>query len=147
MSAITVRPLHAGDHEDWRRLWTGYLAFYTASVPEAVYQTTWSRLLGDEHYDPRGLVAEHDGRLVGLVHYMFQRHGWRVEDVTYLQDLYTTTDARRLGVGAALVEAVYAAADAAGAPSVYWLTESDNTVARRLYDRVAQATKFIKYQR
>ncbi len=147
MSAIAVRPLAPADEADWRRLWTGYLEFYRTKVSEEVYATLWARLMGDEYYDPRGLGAVVDGRLVGLVHYMFQRHGWRVEEVTYLQDLYTQPSVRRLGVGEALVKGVYAAADAAGCPHVYWLTESNNTVSRRLYDRLARMTDFIQYQR
>jgi GNAT superfamily N-acetyltransferase len=67
--------------------------------------------------------------------------------VTYLQDLYAVPEARGQGVGRALIKAVYAAADAAGAPSVYWMTQEFNTEARRLYDRVGTLTPFVKYQR
>ena len=50
-------------------------------------------------------------------------------------------------MGRALIEAVYGAADERGAPSVYWLTQDFNETARVLYDRVANLTPFIKYQR
>jgi hypothetical protein len=43
--------------------------------------------------------------------------------------------------------AIYAAADTAGTPDVYWLTASDNTTARQLYDRVGRLTPFVKYER
>ncbi|MEL6211838.1 MAG: GNAT family N-acetyltransferase, partial [Pseudomonadota bacterium] len=46
-----------------------------------------------------------------------------------------------------LIEAVYAAADAAGSPSVYWLTQHSNTDARTLYDRIGTLSPFIKYVR
>jgi|TARA_B110000967_G_C18897055_1_gene571507 ribosomal protein S18 acetylase RimI-like enzyme len=52
-----------------------------------------------------------------------------------------------MGVGRALIEGVYAAADANGTPSVYWLTQEENTEARKLYDRIAKVTNFIKYGR
>ena len=84
---------------------------------------------------------------MGLVHFMFHRHCWRVENVCYLQDLFASPDARDLGVGRALIEAVYARADEAGCPVVYWNTAEDNATARRLYDRIAKKTQFIKYQR
>ena len=32
-------------------------------------------------------------------------------------------------------------------PNVYWLTQTSNATARRLYDRVGTATPFIKYRR
>ncbi len=84
---------------------------------------------------------------VGLVHYIFLMHGWKIEDVTYLQDLYTAPNARGKGVGRALIEAVYAAADAESAPTVYWMTQDFNTPARKLYDKGAAITPFIKYSR
>ncbi|ASP21889.1 acetyltransferase (GNAT) family protein [Antarctobacter heliothermus] len=146
-TALTVRPLRAADEPAWRELWTAYLAFYESSVPEPVYVSTFARLLGDDPRDHNALVAESDGQLVGLTHYLFHRHGWKIEEVCYLQDLYATPDSRGSGVGRALIEGVYAAADAHGAPSVYWNTQHFNTTARRLYDRIGTLTPFIKYQR
>lgn len=147
MAETKVRPLEARDQAEWRRLWTGYLDFYETSVPDEIYETYFARLLGDDPQDYHGLVAEQDGKLIGLTHYLFHRHGWRVENVVYLQDLFVDPETRGTGAGRALIEAVYAAADAAGCPSVYWLTQDFNTTARQLYDRIATQTPFIKYQR
>ncbi|UIJ70541.1 GNAT family N-acetyltransferase [Aurantimonas sp. HBX-1] len=148
MSAgVVIRPLAATDEAEWRRLWTAYLDFYEASVPEEVYATSFARMLSDEPNEFRGLIAEVDGRAVGLAHYLFHRHGWRIENVCYLQDLYADPDVRGTGVGRALIEAVYAAADEAGCPSVYWMTQDFNHTARQLYDRIGEKTPFIKYQR
>jgi GNAT superfamily N-acetyltransferase len=142
-----IRPLRPGDEADWRRLWTAYLDFYQTSVPEAVYASTFARLLGDDPRDFHGLIAEVDGRPLGLTHYLFHRHCWKIEDVCYLQDLYVAPEARGTGLGRALIEAVYTAADAAGAPAVYWLTQDFNLEARQLYDRIARVTPFIRYNR
>ncbi|MBV7257689.1 GNAT family N-acetyltransferase [Pacificimonas sp. WHA3] len=145
---IEIRAPEPRDEAAWRQLWTDYLRFYESSVPEEVYRTTWSRLLADgDRYRPRGLLAFSGERLVGLVHFLLHSHAWRVEDVTYLQDLYADPDMRGMGVGRRLIEAVYAEADALDAPNVYWLTESDNHTGRRLYDRIGTLTKFIRYQR
>lgn len=145
---VTIRPVVAGDESEWRRLWTAYLTFYGASVTEEVYRSTFSRITGDDDALPRGLVADAgEGRLVGLTHYMFHPHCWRIEPVCYLQDLYADEAVRGTGIGRALIEAVYAKADAAGAPTVYWMTQEFNETARRLYDRIADVTPFIKYQR
>jgi GNAT superfamily N-acetyltransferase len=143
----SIRPLRAGDKAEWRRMWTGYLEFYKTSVPEEVYASTFARLLGDDPQDFHGLIAEQGGKPVGLTHYLFHRHCWRIENVIYLQDLYVDPAARGTGAGRALIEAVYAAAGAAGCPTVYWLTQDFNAVGRRLYDRIAKVTPFIKYQR
>lgn len=143
----TIRPLRPTDEAAWRVLWTDYLTFYKTSRPEEVYASTFARLLGDDDHDFHCLIAEQDSVPVGLVHYLFHRHCWRIENVCYLQDLFAAPGVRGTGVGRQLIEAVYAAADAAGAPAVYWLTQDDNATGRQLYDRVGQVTNFIKYQR
>ena len=145
--SIDIRPVTAEDNAVWRALWTGYLASYETTVPEDVYATTFDRLLSDDPWMPSGRLAWVDGKAVGLVHYLYHAHCWRVERVCYLQDLYAAPEARGTGVGRALIEAVYAQADADGAPVVYWTTQDHNTTARRLYDRIATLTPFIKYQR
>ena len=92
------------------------------------------------------MALRRDAR-VGLVHAIFHFHGWKAGPIVYLQDLYVAPEARGTGAGRVLIEAVYAMADAAGAPDVYWLTQDFNAEARQLYDRLATVTPFIKYQR
>jgi GNAT superfamily N-acetyltransferase len=147
MTAVIIRPLRVADEADWRRLWTGYLDYYETTVPEVVYATTFARLLGDDPQDFHGLIAEVDGQAVGLAHYLFHRHCWKVENVCYLQDLFVAPAARGRGVGRKLIEPVYAAADANGTPAVYWLTQHFNEAGRRLYDRIGTLTPFIRYTR
>ncbi|WP_119839877.1 GNAT family N-acetyltransferase [Pseudooceanicola algae] len=142
-----VRPLACADRAAWGALWDLYLDFYGTTAPEGLPDLYFERLLGDDPRDYSCLVAETGGRLVGLTHFLFHRHGWKAEEVCYLQDLYTLPDVRGAGIGRALIEGVYGAADAAGAPGVYWLTQAGNAQARQLYDRVAGVTDFIKYQR
>jgi GNAT superfamily N-acetyltransferase len=147
MPKTSIRPLAPGDFPAWRALWIGYLEFYETRLPDPVHQTAFARLIGDDPQDFSGLIAVRDGAPVGLAHYLFHRHGWKIENVCYLQDLFVAPEARGLGLGRALIEAVYAAADAAGAPQVYWLTQDFNTGARQLYDRIGQVTPFIRYVR
>ena len=142
-----TRPLQRDDWEDWKRLWTDYLSFYETKVAAEVYTSTFERLLGTEPWDFNGMIAETDGKVVGLVHFLFHRHAWKIENVCYLQDLYVDPDVRGTGAGRALIEAVYAAADAEEAPSVYWLTQDFNKTARVLYDRIGTLTPFIRYNR
>ncbi|HEU0317849.1 MAG TPA: GNAT family N-acetyltransferase, partial [Solirubrobacteraceae bacterium] len=65
----------------------------------------------------------------------------------YLEDLFVARAARGGGAGRALIEAVYAAADARGADRVYWHTQEFNAPARSLYDTVGRRTSFIVYTR
>lgn len=144
---VDVRPLVPSDEARWRELWTAYLDFYETSVPEEVCQSTFARLLGDDPQDFHCALAVVDGTAHGLVHWLFHRHAWKVENVCYLQDLYATPETRGRGLGRALIEHVYDQADAAGAPAVYWLTQDFNHAARRLYDRIGSRTPFIRYNR
>ncbi|WP_397541721.1 GNAT family N-acetyltransferase [Roseovarius salis] len=144
---VTIRPVTPADRPEWAALWTSYLEFYETSVRDAVYDATFSRLCAPDHPDQNGLLAVSGGKPVGLVHYIYHPHNWRLEKVCYLQDLYVDPSMRGHGVGRKLIEAVYAAADADGCPSVYWLTQDFNAEARKLYDRIGVLTPFIKYAR
>lgn len=149
MSDVVVRFVTADDFHAWKPLWDGYNAFYGRSadtaLPDAFTRIAWSRFL-DPAEPMHALVAERDGRLIGLAHYLFHRSTTNPADSCYLQDLFTTEQARGLGVGRALIEAVYANARAAGAARVYWQTHETNAVAMQLYDKVAQKSGFIVYR-
>lgn len=145
-AGVTIRALAASDRSDWGALWQAYLAFYDTILPETTYDQHFARLAAPQG-DFRALVAERDGRLVGLVHFVFHQHGWKPEGTCYLQDLFAVPKVRGTGVGTALINAVYTAADARGVPSVYWHTQDHNVTARALYDRIAAPTPFIVYRR
>jgi len=144
---VIIRPLVEDDRAQWTALWTDYLTFYKTNLPENIYDSTFARLLGDDPQDFSALVAEQNGVLIGLTHFLFHRHGWKIENVCYLQDLFVAPSVRGTGCGRKLIEAVYDVADQNNAPNVYWLTQDDNAAGRRLYDRVGALTNFIKYQR
>lgn len=148
--ALTIRPVARGDYAQWLPLWDGYNAFYgregaTALDPE-ITRMTWARFF--DAYEPvHAQVAESDGRLLGLVHYLFHRSTTAIAPSCYLQDLFTGRAARGKGTGRALIEAVYEAAKKAGSPRVYWLTQETNATARLLYDRVAENSGFVVYRK
>ncbi|HWA61276.1 MAG TPA: GNAT family N-acetyltransferase [Caulobacteraceae bacterium] len=147
---VIVRPALRTDHAAWLPLWDGYNAFYgragETALDPAITAMTWSRFF--DAYEPvHALVAERDGALVGLVHYLFHRSTTMLEPTCYLQDLFTWAQARGAGVGRALIEGVYAAAREAGVPRVYWQTHETNAQAMILYDQVAEKSGFVVYRR
>jgi GNAT superfamily N-acetyltransferase len=144
----TIRGILRSDYDGWLPLWDGYNAFYGRSGPTALAQqitrVTWGRFF-DPSETVRAIVAEEDGRLIGLAHYLFHRSTTRLKDICYLQDLFTAAHARGRGVGRRLIEAVYEAARDAGSSRVYWQTQSTNEAGRALYDKVARHLGFIVY--
>lgn len=143
---ILIRPVGTAEREPWETLWSGYLDFYGATIPPFVRDTTWARL-----HDPavplHALVAEDEGRLVGLAHYVFHASAWTLGPYCYLQDLFTAPEIRGHGIGRALIEAVAVEARSAGADRLHWLTMEDNGQARALYDTLADRPGFIQYRR
>jgi GNAT superfamily N-acetyltransferase len=143
---LDIRPLAAPDRAAWEPLWNGYLAFYGTTLAPGTSDITWARLL-DPAEPMFALGAFASGRLAGIVHCILHRSTWSVGGYCYLQDLFVAEEARGLGLGRALIEAVYEQARAAGASRVYWLTHETNETARRLYDRVADNAGFIQYRK
>ena len=146
---LTVRSIAEGDYAAWLPLWDGYNAFYGREGPTAldpkITEITWGRFF-DAAEPVHALVAERDGAIVGIVHYLFHRTTIMITPTCYLNDLFTSAEARGAGVGKALIEAIYARARAAGSTRVYWSTHETNATARRLYDHVAQKSGFIIYR-
>ena len=145
--SVFIRPIAAEDRAAWGALWRGYLDYYETELPDAVYDSSFARMLSGDAGEFQGRLALWNGRPVGLVHFLFHRSGWKIENVCYLQDLFTLPEMRGKGIARALIERVYAEADAADAPAVYWMTQNFNTTARRLYDKIATQTPFIEYER
>ncbi len=144
---LIIRPLELKDNEEWRRLWTAYLDFYETSVSEEVYEVSFNRLLSTDAGEYNCLIAELEGKPVGLAHYLYHRFMWSVEDTCYLMDLFADQQVRGKGVGRALIETVFQIAKQDGVPTTYWTTQEFNYPGRVLYDKVSKRTPFIVYEK
>ncbi|WP_082549172.1 GNAT family N-acetyltransferase [Rhizobacter sp. Root404] len=147
---VVVREVQLGDFERWKPLWDGYNAFYgrhgDSALPEDITQVTWQRFL-DPNEPVFALVAELEGQLIGMTHFLFHRSTTRKELTCYLQDLFTSPSARGQGVGRLLIEAAHESCRNAGIGRLYWQTHESNAAARLLYDKVATFSGFIVYSR
>jgi RimJ/RimL family protein N-acetyltransferase len=126
---LLIRPVQPDDFAQWKPLWDGYNAFYgrhgDTALPDTVTQTTWQRFF-DDHEPIYAIVAERDGLLLGIVHFLFHRSTTQVQMTCYLQDLFTAE---------------------AGLPRVYWHTHETNATAMKLYDTVAEKSGFVVYRK
>ncbi|MCW5679914.1 MAG: GNAT family N-acetyltransferase [Xanthobacteraceae bacterium] len=144
--AVVIREVGADERAAWEPLWRGYLEFYEASQSQDAMDETWRRI-HDAREPMFALGAYVDGKLLGIVQYLFHRSFWTTGDYCYLQDLFVAKDTRGLGLGRALIEAVYAKAKEQGASRVHWLTQEGNATARQLYDNIASRSGFIQYRK
>jgi GNAT superfamily N-acetyltransferase len=146
----TIRFLVREDLPRWLPLWEGYNKFYgrfgATALPDEITQATWSRFFNADE-PVHAIVAEHEGELVGLVHYLFHRTTLSIAPTCYLHDLFTVESVRGNGIGRKLIEAVYEQARLAGAARVYWLTHETNSIAMQLYDKVADRSGFVVYRK
>jgi GNAT superfamily N-acetyltransferase len=148
--SFRIRAVEPADFESWKPLWDGYNAFYgregATGLPGEITNRTWARFF--DAYEPlHALVADQEGRLLGLVHYIFHRSTISLTTNCYLQDLFTLESARGQGVGRALIEEVYRRAQIAGSSRVYWHTHETNATAMQLYDKVAENSGFVVYRK
>jgi GNAT superfamily N-acetyltransferase len=135
------------DHAQWLPLWQGYQTFYKVDLGDEVTRTTWERFFDPAEPMHCAVAEGDDGRLVGMVHYIFHRSCWLIQPSCYLQDLFAAPEVRGKGYGRALIEHVYAAAAKAGSARVWWLTHESNTHAMLLYDRIADKSGFVQYRK
>jgi GNAT superfamily N-acetyltransferase len=143
---LITRSLNPADFAQWELLWQGYNAFYGRTLPTEITRMTWSRFF--DAYEPvHAVVAEREGQLLGLVHFIFHRSTIMIAPTCYLQDLFTAEYVRGEGVGRALIESVYERANAAGSERVYWQTHETNLAAMKLYDQVAERSGFVVYRK
>ncbi len=145
-----IRFVTSDDYIQWLPLWNAYNEFYgrvnATALPNEITQITWARFL-DESEPMYAMVAESNGKLIGLVHYLFHRSTILLNPNCYLQDLFVAETGRSQGIGKTLIQAVYEQAKQAGSVRVYWHTHESNTTAMQLYDKVAKKTGFLVYSK
>lgn len=145
MPDIVITEFRQADRQRWGELWRGYLEFYETSLPDAIYDLTWQRLMDAKSIYGFGARLGDGAPLVGITHYLFHDHAWSPKPVCYLQDLFVDAALRGTGCGRALIERVAQVARERDCLRLYWTTKEDNATARLLYDRIAKFNGFIRY--
>ncbi|MBD5692199.1 GNAT family N-acetyltransferase [Citrobacter freundii] len=145
MNAVTIESAEQKDYASWLPLWINYQTFYRTIISDEVTKLTWERFFTPSE-PVYCAVAKYDGKIVGLVHYLFHRSTWAESNYCYLEDLFVSEDVRGQDIGKQLIEYVQQQAKKHHASRLYWHTHETNLRGQRLYDWVAKKSGMIEYR-
>ncbi|NUH53624.1 GNAT family N-acetyltransferase [Citrobacter portucalensis] len=145
MNTVTIESAEQKDYASWLPLWINYQTFYRTKISDEVTKLTWERFLTPSE-PVYCAVAKYDGKIVGLVHYLFHRSTWAESNYCYLEDLFVSEEVRGQHIGKQLIEYVQQQAQKHHASRLYWHTHETNLRGQRLYDWVAQKSGMIEYR-
>jgi len=142
-----VRAVQPADEAQWRDLFSAYREFYALEPSTAVVERVWGWIADAAHETDALVAVDDEGTLGGLAHYRrFARPSSGTTGL-WLDDLFTRPDLRGAGIGRILIDAVGGIAEAESLSVVRWITNENNATARRLYDTLATATKWVTYDK
>lgn len=142
---VTVRQIQVEDKKSWQEVYLSYLKFYESEPVESSTELLWNRLTNGEP-EIQGFVAESNGDIVGIAHFHYQVSTWSDTFHCYLEDLYVTESSRSNGVATTLIAEVKKFAIEHDCSELFWITKESNQTARKLYDRVAKVSDFVRYE-
>lgn len=145
MNAVTIESAEQKDYASWLPLWINYQTFYRTIISDEVTKLTWERFFTPSE-PVYCAVAKYDGKIVGLVHYLFHRSTWAESNYCYLEDLFVSEDVRGQHIGKQLIEYVQQQVKKHHASRLYWHTHETNLRGQRLYDWVAKKSGMIEYR-
>ena len=137
------RPTEA-DRPGWDKLYAGYADFYRVTQTQGMRDRVWS-WIHDPAHTTEALVAEHDGRLVGLAHFRPFARPLAASVGGYLDDLFVDPSARGSGAADRLIDALNEEAQRRGWTVIRWITAENNFRARAVYERLAERTNWVTY--
>ncbi|MGH1548589.1 GNAT family N-acetyltransferase [Leifsonia poae] len=141
----SVRRVEDNEFFTWLDLYVGYGEFYETPVTDEKALLVWSWISDPENELEAYFAVDEEGTPIGLAHVREFVRPLDGSKGLYLDDLFVSPDARGAGAGSALLEAARESAKERGLSVVRWITAKDNETARRLYDKVAEKTKWVTY--
>ncbi|MFC7048889.1 GNAT family N-acetyltransferase [Emcibacter nanhaiensis] len=138
---VEIRQLSFGD---WAELYRGYADSYGVPITDEQLHKVWEWLGGHET-ELRGLAAVQDGKPVGIVHYRRFLRPLAGEVGMFLDDIYVAKEARRHGVGEALIDAIKNIAETQNCTMIRWITHEDRPDAMAFYKKFGKETRWVTF--
>lgn len=144
--SVSVRTVRYADRDAFLEMWRDFVALAPGEPGNhSIGELNWSRIL-DEGHRLQGLVAvDQAHEPLGFTLYLAFPFTWSRGDVCYLQDIYVRPEARGRGAARAMIARLREIGNSAGWFKIFWMTQSDNFDAQRLYDKVAERKDYIRY--
>ena len=135
-----LRKATEGDRAGWQAIWAENCRHFSAPAMDALtVDALWARILDPAHPMDAWLADDDESAgPIGLAHTILHPHTFTLKQVCYLEDLFVVPAARGRGIGRALIQAITEAGRLNGWRKIYWVTDSSNVDAQRLYGQLAQ---------
>lgn len=143
MTDIVIRSITPADHEEWVKLYSGYISFCRRAFDTDSVETLWQWLMAEKIFC---LVAIANKQMVGLAHAKEQLSPLNGKVVGYLDDLFVLEHYRGKGVADRLMEHLKQLGQARHWLFIRWITRENNYRAKAFYDKIAKKTMWHTYQ-
>ncbi|CAH0993059.1 hypothetical protein SIN8267_03198 [Sinobacterium norvegicum] len=136
-----IEVVNANNIEQVLPLVRAYQQFYqVADICDDNNRAFFSQF-GDTNPSGCQFLCRDGDKVVGFATVYFTFTSTLAKKVAVLNDLYTLEECRGKGVGRALIEHCRQFAGEAGAARLQWVTATDNTTAKKLYDSLDTASR------
>jgi len=136
--SIAIARVGEADLADLLPLMRGYSDFYDVDPADDALLALARALIANPELEGVQLIArdEEDGSALGFATVYWLWSTSRAARIGVMNDLFTAPEARRRGVGEALIRACLDAVRKRGATILQWQTSLDNQSAQALYESV-----------
>ena len=133
------------DEAAWRRMWSDFIKSGPEPCSAEAPDTVWRGAM--DVASPLGLLIATDDadEPIGFLLYVTHPWSWSARWVTYLLDIYVAPSSRGQGIGRKLIEHLAEFGREEGWLKIYWMTQTDNDAAHRLYNKVAERSALVRY--
>lgn len=146
MSVHHVRAAGPDDRDAFLDMWRDFVALARDEPGNhEMGELNWSRILDDENGLTCLLALDAEDIPIGFTLYLAFPFTWSRGDVCYLEDIYVRSGHRGKGVAQAMIGRLTEIGRERGWYKIFWMTQSDNFAAQRLYDKVAERMDYLRY--
>jgi len=143
---MKVDELIQSDKEEWSRLYCGYAEFYEIEMNQEILDTVWSWIFNpDTKFFAIG-VRSYENKLIGFMHFREMPSPLRGKLVGFLDDLFVDPAFRGSGAVQLLFKELKLIAAKNNWLYVRWITATNNSRARKVYDKLSEPIDFVTYQ-